>query len=87
VTLLGGGIIEQTNITNAVTYADDTGYGQTMIDTYRHGKYPKVSSSSPSKFSKQGGKVMFNVLYCDGPAPGVSDQAEAFRALRLRYPG
>jgi len=64
---------------------DFNGSNQTYADIYRHGKYPPVVSGQ--KFSNIGGKVAFNVLYCDGHVATTTDWKEAYRSVRQRFPG
>jgi prepilin-type N-terminal cleavage/methylation domain-containing protein/prepilin-type processing-associated H-X9-DG protein len=63
---------------------DFNGANQTYADIYRHGKYPPVVGQ---QFSNQGGKVSYNILYCDGHVATTSDWREAYRAVRQRFPG
>lgn len=77
-----GVIPNQPNVQNSVTYTQAT--GQTLADLYRHGKFPP---SIGNEFSNRGGKVSFNILYCDGHVSTVLDAREAFRATRQRFPG
>lgn len=71
---------------NAARALASTG-GASNIDRYRHGKYPRiVGSGSAAIFSLNGGKVSFNVLYCDGHAATLSDLREGYKAIRMRYP-
>lgn len=58
--------------------------GNTLTDAYRHGKYPKQFDGASHE--KIGGKVAFNILYCDGHVVTSVDRTEAFRSLRMRYP-
>jgi prepilin-type N-terminal cleavage/methylation domain-containing protein/prepilin-type processing-associated H-X9-DG protein len=60
--------------------------GSTLVDTYRHGKYPGPSGDGIT-FSKTGGKVAYNILYCDGHVSTLAERTEAIRSLRMRYPG
>jgi prepilin-type processing-associated H-X9-DG protein len=61
---------------------------QTMIDVYRHGKYPKIRVYGSSGFyNTVGGKVAFNVLYCDGHVNTESDRRLAYKVLRMKFPG
>jgi len=73
---------QQPYIQNAV---DFNGPNQTYADIYRHGKYPQVATGG--RFSNQGGKVAFNILYCDGHVSTSSDWREAYRAVRQKFPG
>ncbi len=76
--------------------------GQTTYDWYRHGKYPPIGTQNGAMSlldgnnkthlpsyggSRYGGKVAFNVLYCDLHAVTVTSIPEAYRALRLKFPG
>jgi prepilin-type processing-associated H-X9-DG protein len=59
-----------------------------MIDVYRHGKYPKIRVYGSSGFyNTVGGKVAFNVLYCDGHVNTESDRRLAYKVLRMKFPG
>jgi prepilin-type processing-associated H-X9-DG protein len=59
--------------------------GSTLVDTYRHGKYPGPSGDGIT-YSATGGKVAYNILYCDGHVSTVPERTEAIRSLRMRYP-
>jgi prepilin-type N-terminal cleavage/methylation domain-containing protein/prepilin-type processing-associated H-X9-DG protein len=59
--------------------------GNTSIDAYRHGKYPPASGMGFSLLPA-GGRVSFNVLFTDGHVANLLDRADAFRAVRQRYP-
>ena len=71
--------------------------GQTTFDYYRHGTYPGMIATytSPSGtfgsggpcFDPRGGKVSYNILYWDGHAASSNDRTEAYRSVRMRYPG
>jgi prepilin-type N-terminal cleavage/methylation domain-containing protein/prepilin-type processing-associated H-X9-DG protein len=72
--------------------------GQTTFDYYRHGVYPKkIDYAAPAGgpafgsggpcFDPRGGKVAYNILYFDGHAVSSVDRTEAYRAVRLRWPG
>lgn len=66
---------------------------ETTFDYYRHGVYPKWGTfdCSPwgtgSCFDPHGGKVSYNILYFDGHASTSNDRADAYRGVRMRWPG
>lgn len=70
---------------NLVTFSAADGPHQALVDCYRHGKYPSLQSSD--EFSPNGGKVSYNILYCDGHVVTSNDRSDAYRAIRLRFPG
>jgi prepilin-type N-terminal cleavage/methylation domain-containing protein/prepilin-type processing-associated H-X9-DG protein len=74
-----------TNTTSNPASAHQFDSGTTVVDIYRHGSYPK----SPDNifFSPTGGKVGFNILYADGHVVTVNDAKEAYRSLRMKFPG
>jgi len=57
--------------------------GQTTFDFYRHGTYPPLANN---QYNTVGGKVSFNICYADGHVANVSDRADGYRAIRMRYP-
>lgn len=61
----------------------DGGY-ETTFDFYRHGTYPKLIASD--LFDRKGGKVGFNVLFCDGHVATMIDRQSAYQVVRMRYP-
>lgn len=68
---------------NSAGYGDDT--RETIIDIYRHGTYPKKLGT---KYDARGGKIRFNILYCDGHVATTTGSArEAYRAIRMKFPG
>jgi prepilin-type N-terminal cleavage/methylation domain-containing protein/prepilin-type processing-associated H-X9-DG protein len=67
----------------AWTYSISTDANNTT-EVYRHGKYPTIVGAN---YSSTGGRVAFNLLYCDGHVATVSDRAESYRSLRMRFPG
>jgi len=57
----------------------------TVVDIYRHGTYPKSIGNFYSTF---GGKIAFNILYADGHVTTISgDAREAYRSVRMKFPG
>lgn len=66
---------------------------QTTFDYYRHGVYPKWGNYScppwgaGNCFDPHGGKVYYNILYFDGHASSSTDRADAYRGVRMRWPG
>jgi len=63
---------------------DSSGAGATTIDRYRHGKYTNLEGTT---LAKVGGKVAFNILYCDGHAATATSILDGYRAIRMRDPG
>lgn len=60
--------------------------GQSTLDFYRHGKYPEVDATG-TKFKPTGGKVAYNVLFCDGHVVTMTDRESGYRSVRMRFPG
>lgn len=61
--------------------------GQTLADFYRHGKFPPVRvGGATGYYQPTGGKVAFNILYCDGHVNTEHDRRAAYLSLRLRFP-
>jgi prepilin-type processing-associated H-X9-DG protein len=79
------GIVPQSNINNVNTYSPGV-QGQTLVDIYRHGDYPKVSGGVNGTFDPAGGKIGFNILYCDGHVSTSNDAKNAYLATRQRFP-
>ena len=76
--------------------------GQIDYDFYRHGTYPPLGTINGSQSLldgnnkthlpsyggiKYGGKVKYNLLYCDGHASTLVSIPEGYRALRMKFPG
>jgi len=64
-----------------------TADGQTLYDVYRHGKYPTVNTTPAYTFKIPGGKISYNVLFCDGHVSNLIDYESGYRAARMRFPG
>ena len=59
-------------------------------DFYRHGKYPRLIGSGTSAALdgyNGGGKVSFNVLFCDGHATTLLSREDGYRGVRMKFPG
>ncbi len=64
-----------------------SGTGQTTFDWYRHGTDPPVGVLAPSGcFSAVGGKISYNILYCDGHVGRETTKDASYRSVRMRYP-
>jgi prepilin-type N-terminal cleavage/methylation domain-containing protein/prepilin-type processing-associated H-X9-DG protein len=57
---------------------------QTTIFIYRHGSSPKPINSDT--FGVAGGRIAFNILYCDGHVNTCNHGSDAYRAIRMRFP-
>jgi prepilin-type N-terminal cleavage/methylation domain-containing protein/prepilin-type processing-associated H-X9-DG protein len=69
----------------SVTYTGSGIAGQNGLDCYRHGKPPGLDKGT--QFKTSGGKVAFNILYCDGHVATATDRTEGYKAIRMRFPG
>jgi prepilin-type N-terminal cleavage/methylation domain-containing protein/prepilin-type processing-associated H-X9-DG protein len=58
--------------------------GGNKFDRYRHGTYPSIETAT--QFSKRGGKVAYNVLFCDGHAATLTTIEEGYKAVRMIAP-
>jgi prepilin-type processing-associated H-X9-DG protein/prepilin-type N-terminal cleavage/methylation domain-containing protein len=75
----------QYTLTNNGTWSNEPdNSSETTFDWYRHGTYPKPQNQD--EFSVYGGKVAFNVLFCDGHVSTLIDKADAYRVVRMKYP-
>ena len=62
--------------------------GQSTMDMYRHGRFPAVEvSGTTGRYKSTGGKVAYNVLFCDGHVATLNDRESGYRATRMRFPG
>jgi prepilin-type processing-associated H-X9-DG protein len=61
-----------------------TSLGQNSFDYYRHGLYPRATGTA---YAATGGKIAYNILYFDGHVAESHSQADAFKSIRMRYPG
>ena len=88
-----GSFPEQSQINNFYTFTTDS-TPQTLVDVYRHGKYPPVGTAGTATtitgatgtFARSGGKVAYNIVYADGHVQGCNDQRPAYESIRQRYP-
>lgn len=61
--------------------------GETTVALFRHGSNPNtVGSGTGTMYDSSGGKIAYNILYCDGHVSESSTAAEAYRAQRQRFP-
>ena len=67
---------------------------QSTADCYRHGRLPRQAGSATGSlggatgyYDTVGGKVAYNVLFCDGHVAAMTDRESVFRATRMRFPG
>ncbi len=72
-----------------VVWIQTTGVdGETPVDVYRHGRLPPLAAGGNSgSYANTGGKIGYNILYCDGHVATINDRAEIYRSVRMRYPG
>jgi prepilin-type processing-associated H-X9-DG protein len=80
--------------TNNNTVTPPAAEGQTWADFYRHGDYPKIVSSGATRtsagttgYDPHGGKIGYNILFCDGHVITSHSGTDAFLYFRMRYPG
>ena len=67
-------------------YSSPALFGQSYYDWHRHGAKPPVLAGT-TRFEGKGGKVAFNILYCDGHVATAISKEEGYRAIRQRFPG
>lgn len=81
-------IVAQPRLTNdaaGIGNAFDSGGNQTLVDIYRHGAYPNRLIGT--NFDPRGGRISYNILYCDGHVQSFTDAREAYRSQRMKFPG
>lgn len=68
-------------------WSNNAGYAnnQTTICIYRHGKNPQAIDSDT--FGVGGGRIQFNILYCDGHVATCVHGSDAYRGVRMKFPG
>jgi prepilin-type processing-associated H-X9-DG protein len=66
--------------------AESDGVNETTFDFYRHGVYPGLKPGTTDEFNPVGGKVAFNVLFCDNHVATLTDRTQAYLVARMRYP-
>jgi prepilin-type N-terminal cleavage/methylation domain-containing protein/prepilin-type processing-associated H-X9-DG protein len=68
---------------NPVIYAA----GQTLVDIFRHGTKPALAQTGASAlYQDSGGKIAYNMLYCDGHVAESSIAVDAYKAARMHFP-
>jgi prepilin-type processing-associated H-X9-DG protein len=76
-------VVRQYYLANAAGAVNGTGV--TTVDLYRHGKAPRVVNGT--FYDPYGGKILYNILYCDGHVAAATDGQEAYRSMRMKFPG
>lgn len=61
--------------------------GQTSIFMWRHGKIPGTAPGTPYPLIPPRGTIAYNILYCDGHVATSSDPKEAYKSIRMKFPG
>ncbi len=76
---------------NGFTYSGNANDGQALYDFYRHGKYPPMAetltATGDGRYSANGGKVAYNVLFADGHVTTLNLLDQGYRSVRMRFPG
>lgn len=70
-----------------ITYSSPAIAGQNGLDCYRHGKNPGLEGGGSTRIKTSGGKVGYNILYCDGHVATSIDRTDGYKAIRMRFPG
>jgi prepilin-type processing-associated H-X9-DG protein len=61
--------------------------GQTLVDIFRHGTKPALAQTGASAlYQDSGGKIAYNMLYCDGHVAESSIAVDAYKAARMHFP-
>jgi prepilin-type N-terminal cleavage/methylation domain-containing protein/prepilin-type processing-associated H-X9-DG protein len=73
---------------STLTFTSDSGtdVNQTLVDVFRHGAFPNRVSGA-RRYEAKGGKVGFNVLFCDGHVVSYKTQDGAYDPFRMGNPG
>jgi prepilin-type N-terminal cleavage/methylation domain-containing protein/prepilin-type processing-associated H-X9-DG protein len=77
------GLLSPQLVSYAVAPGGVNGPGYMSIDRYRHGKYPAIEGAV---FSPKGGQVKYNIMFVDGHAVTSTSTADAYKAIRMKYP-
>jgi prepilin-type N-terminal cleavage/methylation domain-containing protein/prepilin-type processing-associated H-X9-DG protein len=61
--------------------------GQTNLAMWRHGKIPGIVPGTPYAMIPLKGTIGYNILYCDGHVATSNEPKEAYKSIRMKFPG
>ncbi len=61
--------------------------GETAVDLWRHGKSGGTTVLNSKLKNIMKGKFAFNILYADGHVATASEPSEAYKSIRMKFPG